>query len=35
MRKVVIGGVSRVSDWLDEGCDVSVFWDEGVGYFLV
>ena len=30
MRKVVVGWCSRVGDWLDEGCEVSVFWDKVV-----
>ena len=26
----MVGWCSRVGDWLDEGCEVSVFWDEVV-----
>ena len=34
MRKVVVGWCSIVSDWLDEGCGVSVFRDEAVKLFV-
>ena len=30
MRKDVVGKFARVGDWLDEGCEVSVFWDKVV-----